>query len=859
MSIKTEIKTEERQITISGNTGQIAIGDNIVQEINHNCVINKISPSERPTWVRGKRLEIKPRKPKNFLNRTSEIQQIEEQVKAGEIINLNGPTGIGKSTLIEYISHLVEVEKFPDGIYHFSALDLKLEDLLHNIFSVFFECNVAAIPNRAQIQNQLREIEALILIDDLLLSKDEIKVVLNIAPQCVFILVSSQMEPLSGVDNLFLKGLPESESQTLFEKTLGRSLDKNEKKLSSEICRMLNGHPETTIQTAAKIRMEELSLPEIISELTNNTSENLLEEDLQNLPSIEQKILTLLAVVDGRFLLQEHVDGLIPSEAKSIRNALDQLVERKLIQSDGDGYRLKSNLKNIVVQTFDLSSSEDDLINYFANWSTEREVSKIPEDLLGTLQAVIKRAFDGESWSEAIKIGRTLETALFVRGYWRAWEDVLNVTLEGSQALGDPNTEAWALHQLGSRLFCLDFKDQARRLLEQAAGIRQEIGDIAGLNVTQHNLSLIPKVPVPTVEPSSVLQSLSSVWIGLGSILALGLATFIGVFLYRPAQPALNQPPDRFIEVQTEAQTRKLNFDWHTVILAETYQFQFDDQDNFASPEFDSVDPSTNRSLEAIFEQGIYYWRVRGISRYDKAGKWSETWQIIISDPPSVPSLTFPEDNTIIVGDTVPDLSWSSVTGGKKYNFQVDDDADFTSPEFDETIDDDFTSSESIIIPVTGSNSTSTLEQGEYYWRVRAINQYETPSEWSKTWKFTVSIPPGVPKLSDPEADELIENIRTPELEWESAENGTAYQVQVDNNQEFSSPEFDTTTSKTNSKVGPNLTLGDYYWRVRAINEFGTESEWSDTRKFSVNYPPDPPELLKPVDGDLLETTQTRA
>jgi hypothetical protein len=505
---------------------------------------------------------------------------------------------------------------------------------------------------------------------------------------------------------------------------------------------------------------------------------------------------------------------------------------------------------------FDLSSSEDDLINYFADWSTEREVSKIPKEILGTLQAVIRRAFDGKSWSEAIKIGRTLETAFFVRGYWRAWEDVLNVTLMGSQALGDPNTEAWALHQLGSRLVCLDFKDQARRLLEQAAGIRQEIGDLAGLNVTQHNLSLIPKVPVPTVEPSSALQSLSSVWIGLGSILALGLAAFVGVFLYRPAQPALNQPPDRFIEVQTELQTRKLNFDWHTVILAETYQFQFDDQDSFASPEFDSVDPSTNRSLEGIFEQGIYYWRVRGISRYDKTGKWSETWQIIISDPPSVPSLTFPEDDTIIVGDTVPDLSWTSVTGGKKYEVQVDDDADFTSSEFEAIIDDDFTSSGSIIIPVTGSDVTSTLEQGDYYWRVRAINEYDTPSEWSEPWKFAVSIPPGVPKLSDPEADELIENIRTPVLEWESAVNGTAYQVQVDDNQEFSSPEFNTTTSNTNSKVGTDLTLGDYYWRVRAINEYGTEGDWTEMRKFTVNLPPDPPELIKPVDGDLIETTQ---
>ena len=855
--MSSEVMQEERNITIHGNTGQIAIGNNIVQEINHNCVINKISPSERPIWERGEKLSVKPRKPKNFINRTSEIQQIEEQFKTGEIINLNGPTGIGKSTLMEHISHLVEFEKFPDGIYHLSALDLKLDDLLHNIFSAFFDSNLAAIPNRAQIQNQMQEIEALILIDDLILSKDEIKVILNIAPQCVFILVSSQVEPLSGIENLLLKGLPETESQLLFEETLGRSLSKKEKKLTHEICRLLEGHPETIIQTAAKVRMDEQSLPETLSALTNNSAEKLIEEEFQKLSLTEQKILTFLAVLGGRFLPQETINSLMPAETKNIQNSLDQLVDRGLIQSDEDAYRLKSGAEKLVSKTFDLSSSEEDLIRYFANWSTEREVSQIPETLFGSFQAIIRKAFNEERWSEVVKIGRTVETAFFVRGYWQAWEDVLKTTLEGSRALGDPNTEAWALHQLGSRSFCLDLKDQAMRLLKQAASIRQEIGDVAGLNATQHNLSLIPKVPVPTVEPSSALQSLSTVWIGLGSIIALGVATFLGVFFYRPAQPALNQPLDGIIEVQTEAETRRLNFDWQTVVLAETYQFQFDDQESFAFPEFDSVDPSTSRSLETILKQGKYYWRVRGISRYDKAGKWSEIWQIIISEPPSVPSLTLPEDDTIIVGDIVPDLSWSSVIGGKKYEVQVDNDADFSSSEFKDIIDDaELVLSESIIIPVTGDNITSTLEQGEYYWRVRAINEFDTPGEWSEPWKFTVSIRPGVPELSDPQVDEMIENSRTPVLEWESAENGAAYQVWVDNNPDFSSLEFDTTTSNTNSIVGTNLTLGEYYWQVRAFNQYGTEGDWSETRKFTVNYPPVSPKLISPVGGDLIEKTQ---
>jgi predicted phage tail protein len=939
MAIAPETTIEEGSISVIGNTGQVAIGNNIVQEINHNCIINKITPGEEPIWERGGKLEVKPRKPKNFLNRTSEIQQLETEIKDENPIIISGPDGIGKSTLIEYLSHLVQVEKFPDGLYHLSALNLKFEDLLQNLFSAFFESNIPAIPNRAQIQNKLREIKALILIDDVMLSKNEMKVILNIAPRCVFLLVSSQLESQNWIDILALEGLPESEAQPLFEEAFDRTFDSDEKELSFEICRLLKGHPETILRLAARVREERTPLSDVVSTLKTEPPESIIQESIQTLSEDEKQILFVLAAADGRILPQEHVYSLLPSDVDEVKLALAHLLDRSLIQSHSPAYSLTIPMTELVVKSFALYQSEEALISYFVDWVVEQTFDQITDEMLDTLLAVTKKAAKRKKWSAVIKIGRVIESILFLRGKWKAWEDILHLILEAAKGLGDRKTEAWALHQLGSRLFCLDFKYQAKKLLKQAASIRQNIGDLVGLEVTHHNLSLLPKVVLPKIRinPPGSLPNILSLWIGIGSIAVLGVATVLGMVFYTPKSPPLTQPPQDYLEERT----RKPQFEWQTVFWGNSYQIQIDDQEDFSSPEFDRMGSTIISTPDMMLEQGIYYWRVRGINRFDRVGDWSETWQFIVSIPPPVPPLSLPEDRTIITGIAKPDLSWESVENGSNYQVQVDDRDDFSSPEFDATTPNTSSTVEpalilgdyywrvraineydtpgewssiwefSINIPpdvpelstpvdedlvetttrpemewksveyavsyqiqiddnsnfsspefdasssTTSTTVTNSLEQGVYYWRARAVNIYDTPSQWSPTWEMMISIPPGIPVLISPETDELIETTTTPSFEWEGVQNGDTYQLQVDDNRNFNALEYDSHMAETINSIETELTLGDYYWRVRALNQYGTPGKWSSARKFSINYAPEVPELIRPVDDEIIETTTT--
>ena len=66
---------------------------------------------------------------------------------------------------------------------------------------------------------------------------------------------------------------------------------------------------------------------------------------------------------------------------------------------------------------------------------------------------------------------------------------------------------------------------------------------------------------------------------------------------------------------------------------------------------------------------------------------------------------------------------------------------------------------------------------------------------------------------------------------------GVKYQVQVDDNSDFSSPLLDQallTASDYTMAAGETLPAGTYYWRVRAIDGAGNASAWTSAWSFTV-------------------------
>jgi predicted phage tail protein len=158
-----------------------------------------------------------------------------------------------------------------------------------------------------------------------------------------------------------------------------------------------------------------------------------------------------------------------------------------------------------------------------------------------------------------------------------------------------------------------------------------------------------------------------------------------------------------------------------------------------------------------------------------------------------------------------PTFKWQNNANTHSYELQVDDNKDFTSPVYDNST---FFSSE----------TPPGFAQGKYYWRVRAFNIYNTAGPWSDTRQFTISIPPGIPILYSPGNYSTI--YANPTFSWSSVANASGYQIQIffrANNSLF----LDSSTASTQFIPPQYPPDGYYYWRVRAINEYGTPGPWT--------------------------------
>jgi hypothetical protein len=116
----------------------------------------------------------------------------------------------------------------------------------------------------------------------------------------------------------------------------------------------------------------------------------------------------------------------------------------------------------------------------------------------------------------------------------------------------------------------------------------------------------------------------------------------------------------------------------------------------------------------------------------DPGDLWDEdTFRVAVSwscpgpvEMPGAPVLIAPVDGRAAHGDA-PTFAWHPVGGAESYEIQVDDDAGFASPEWEE-----ITASTEYVL-------SAGVSDGAYTWRVRGLGTSERGS-WSGGWAFTM-------------------------------------------------------------------------------------------------------------------------
>lgn len=491
---------------------------NLSLNISQKLLLNKlvIYPTDRGAVAfstneqakpqpRARPVQQLPSLPADFLDRDQEVHFANTSLLSTvRSIEFYGQAGVGKTTLLRHLAHHLSEASFPDGVVYHSARRKGLDDFRQDLFEAFFECDVRFKPSEAEILTHLQDLQALILVDDVSLDRDEVEALLDTGPACAFLLASTEEHLYGGGRAILLKGLPADDSLELVIQelaTLGKSLTPEEHDVVRAICVALNGHPLQILQVITQAGNEDRPLAEVAAELSATTADNKKQMalGLASLTLPEKQIVEALGSLDGAALSPEQLETI--TGLSDSRPILEALLKRHLIQADHFRYSITESLGRVLQGEQDLSLWAERALNYFTTWAEQQQSS--PDLVLKEAEAIqqtLNWAVETGHWTEALHLAQATEGSLALSGRWDAWQRTLHGGLRAAQALGDQAAEAWMLHQLGTRALCLGDITTASPLLTQALQLREILGDQIGAAVTRHNLNLLPRPVVVSLQ-----------------------------------------------------------------------------------------------------------------------------------------------------------------------------------------------------------------------------------------------------------------------------------------------------------------------------------------------------------------------
>jgi len=289
-----------------------------------------------------------------------------------------------------------------------------------------------------------------------------------------------------------------------------------------------------------------------------------------------------------------------------------------------------------------------------------------------------------------------------------------------------------------------------------------------------------------------------------------------------PATPTLVSLVDNAVG-SALAQT----FMWTEPETGVTYDIQIDNETSFTSPYVhENTGLADNSCIHTFASDGVYYWRVCAVDAANNQSSWADNFKFTILAPPGQPPLYLPADGAI-TNDNTPTFEWTVDANADNHRLLVDNDPDFSSSEKNRIVLDNY-------YTIADENS---LPDDNYSWKVIAINaQGENESS---TWTFVIdTIAPSIPTPSLP-ADGASTDDNTIYFEWSSIADAEYYDLFVDNDPDFSSPEVSVTITD-NYYTSSALLDGGYSWKVRTRDAANNVIDNSVARTFLIGTTPTP-------------------
>lgn len=272
-----------------------------------------------------------------------------------------------------------------------------------------------------------------------------------------------------------------------------------------------------------------------------------------------------------------------------------------------------------------------------------------------------------------------------------------------------------------------------------------------------------------------------------------------------------------------------VNFQWTEIDGADKYRIQI--FQNSQAVIIDSLVTSSDCSF--ALSPGGYQWRVRGENfAYETPYTFPAGFTLFQSDDLTSQQvfLANPSNGLYTNSETLT-FSWHEIASATSYDFQL---VNVTNGQNIIHNEEDIATS-SYSLPSNVINGVNA----EYQWKVRAKNSESSTLFFSRTFRFD-NVPPSSPQNLSPANNSISVSNTTIIFSWtEASDSGPVqspitYKIEIATDSGFTNIVTNTSVNDTDHQQVFTI-LGDYFWRVKAVDAAGNIGVASAYSKFTIN------------------------